>query len=386
MNINSLIRPEIITMEPYTPIVPFEVLSARLGRALGDIIKLDANENPYGPSPKVREALSNLAFAHIYPDPESTALRTALARHLNLPAESILAGAGADELIDLILRLFLRPGDAVIDCPPTFGMYSFDTAVNAGRLIQIPRREDFSVDVSTIETIVAKNSNSNSQLKLLFLASPNNPDGSLLSDSDLRRLLALPLVVVLDEAYIEFAGEAASRASWVLEHDNLIVLRTFSKRAGLAGLRVGYGLFPSALMPHLWKIKQPYNVSVAASAAAIASLDDADTMAQVVAKLIAERNRMAQALSELPFLKVYPSHSNFVLCRVVGRDAKDLKLALEREGILVRYFNKPGLADCIRISAGKPEQTDTLLAMLRSFETSNDKRQTTNVKPLSFDV
>ncbi|MEK7785261.1 MAG: aminotransferase class I/II-fold pyridoxal phosphate-dependent enzyme, partial [Chloroflexota bacterium] len=322
MNINSLIRPEIITIEPYTPIVPFEVLSARLGRAPQDIIKLDANENPYGPSPKAREALGNLEFAHIYPDPESTALRTALARHLNLPAENILAGAGADELIDLILRLFLRPGDAVIDCPPTFGMYSFDTAVNAGRLIQIPRREDFSVDVDAFPLLLngalRYRTRSGPRVrppKILFLASPNNPDGSLLSDSDLRRLLALPLVVVLDEAYIEFAGENTSRASWVLEHDNLIVLRTFSKRAGLAGLRVGYGIFPSALMPHLWKIKQPYNVSVAASAAAIASLDDAGYMAQVVAKLVAERKRMAEALSKLPFLKVYPSHSNFVLCR-----------------------------------------------------------------------
>ena len=370
MNIESLIRPEIITMEPYAPIVPFEVLSVRLGRAPQDIIKLDANENPYGPSPKARQALGNLEFAHIYPDPESTALRTALARHLNLPAENILAGAGADELIDLILRLFLCPGDAVIDCPPTFGMYSFDTAVNAGRLIKIPRREDFSVDVDAFPPLLNGTLRSGEgpgvrPPKLLFLASPNNPDGSLLSDSDLRRLLALPLVVALDEAYIEFAGESTSRASWVLEHDNLIVLRTFSKRAGLAGLRVGYGLFPSALMPHLRKIKQPYNVSVAASAAAIASLDDAGYIAQAVAKLVAERDRMAEALSELPFLKVYPSHSNFVLCRVLGRDAKDLKLALEREGILVRYFNKPGLADCIRIAAGKPEQTDALLEALR---------------------
>jgi len=361
MNIESFIRPEIITMESYTPIVPFEVLSARLGRAPQDIIKLDANENPYGPSPKVGEALSNLEFAHIYPDPESTALRAALARRLNFPAENILAGAGADELIDLILRLFLRPGDVVIDCPPTFGMYSFDTAINAGHLIQIPRRDNFSIDVPAIESLFS----SLSSPKLLFLASPNNPDGSLLSDADLRRLLALPLVVVLDEAYVEFAGENASRASWVLEQDSLIVLRTFSKRAGLAGLRVGYGLFPSALMPHLWKIKQPYNVSVAASAAAIASLDDADYMAQVVARLVAERNRMAEALSELSFLKVYPSHSNFVICRVIGRDAKALKLALERQGILVRYFNKPGLADCLRISAGRPEQTDALLATLR---------------------
>jgi len=372
MNIGNLIRPEIITMEPYTPIVPFEVLSARLGRAPSEIIKLDANENPYGPSPKALAALANLQFSHIYPDPASTALRAALSRDLGLPAENILCGAGADELIDLVIRLFIRPGDAVIDCPPTFGMYSFDTAINGGKVHAVPRKEDFSVNIVGIEAIAVPPPPLTTRgapapigrPRLLFIASPNNPDGSLISDADLRRLLALPIVVVLDEAYIEFSG-TPGHARWVLEHDNLIVLRTFSKRGGLAGLRVGYGIFPSALMPHLWKIKQPYNVSVAASAAAIASLEDADYMADVVKKLVAERNRMAEALSELPFIKVYPSHSNFVLCRVIGRDAKELKLKLEQQGILVRYFNKPGLTDCIRISAGKPEYTDTLLSALR---------------------
>jgi histidinol-phosphate aminotransferase len=153
----------------------------------------------------------------------------------------------------------------------------------------------------------------------------------------------------------------------VPDHGNLIVLRTFSKRAGLAGLRVGYGVFPTALMPHLWKIKQPYNVSVAATASAIASLEDSDYMADVVRLLVAERDRMAEALGELPFLKLYPSHGNFVLCRVVGRNARDLKLKLEQQGILVRYFDRPGLTDCIRISAGRPEHTDTLLAALRTL-------------------
>jgi histidinol-phosphate aminotransferase len=135
---------------------------------------------------------------------------------------------------------------------------------------------------------------------------------------------------------------------------------------------VGYGIFPSALMPHLWKIKQPYNVSVAASAAAIASLEDSEYVAEVVSILAAERNRMAKALSQFPFIKVYPSHANFVLCRVIGRDAGELKLALEREGILVRYFDKPGLADCIRVSAGKPEQTDKLIAALKKLDSDRD--------------
>lgn len=370
MSVVPLIRPDILTMQPYTPIVPFEVLSTRLGRDPQTIIKLDANENPYGPSPKALAAISNLQSHHIYPDPESTALRAALSRHTGLPAENLLAGAGADELIDLVLRLFLQPGDRVMDCPPTFGMYSFDAALNAGQVIAIPRRPDFSVDVDAIFShhssfIHHQSPISHPQFpKLLFLASPNNPDGSVISDADLKRLLELPLVVVLDEAYIEFHGVEHSRLRWVLEHENLIVLRTFSKRAGLAGLRVGYGAFPSALMPHLWKIKQPYNVNVAAAAAAIASLEDAEYMEWCVCALVAERERLFQSLLSIPYLRPYPSRANFILCRVVGRDAKELKLALEREGILVRYFNKPGLTDCIRISVGKPEHTDALIAAL----------------------
>lgn len=363
MSVVSLIRPDILTMQPYTPIVPFEVLSARLGRDPQTIIKLDANENPYGPSPKALAAISNLQSHHIYPDPESIALRAALSRHTGLPAENLLTGAGADELIDLILRLFLQPGDRVLDCPPTFGMYAFDAALNAGQVVAIPRHADFSVDVATIITHHSSISNPQS-LKLLFLASPNNPDGSVIADEDLKRLLDLPLMVVLDEAYIEFHGVEHSRLRWVLEHENLIVLRTFSKRAGLAGLRVGYGAFPSVLMPHLWKIKQPYNVNVAASAAAIASLEDADYLEWCVRALVAERERLLQSLISIPYLRPYPSRANFILCRVVGRDAKELKLALEREGILVRYFNKPGLTDCIRISVGKPEQTETLMNAL----------------------
>lgn len=370
MNITSLIRPDIASMEAYTPILPFEVLSARLGRAPEAIIKLDANENPYGPSPRVRAALAALPFPHIYPDPESTALRAALAADTGVPAENLLAGAGADELIDLIMRLFLRPGDAIIDCPPTFGMYSFDAAVNGGCVVRVPRKSDFSIDVEAVSALFLSPTlpdpayaGSPHTPKLLFLTSPNNPDGSVISDADLLRLLALPVAVVLDEAYIEFHGP--SRLGWVREYENFMVLRTFSKRAGLAGMRVGYGAFPVVLMPHMWKIKQPYNVSVAASTAAIAALADAPYMADMVARLTAERERLAHGLAGIAYLHAYPSRSNFILCRVAGRDARQLKLALEGEGILVRYFNKPGLTDCIRISVGKPEHTDALLDALR---------------------
>jgi histidinol-phosphate aminotransferase len=361
MDTAGLIRPTIATMEPYTPIFPFEVLAARLGRAPDDIIKLDANENPYGTSPQVLEALASLRDAHIYPDPESHVLREALADFAGVPADLVLAGAGADELIDLTMRLFLQPGDAIIDCPPTFGMYAFDAAISGAGVISVPRSCDFSLDLEAIEEATYAH-----HPKLIFVASPNNPDGGWLPDADLERILTLPLVVILDEAYVEFAGTRHSRIRQVPHRDNLIVLRTFSKWAGLAGLRVGYGAFPTALMPHLWKIKQPYNISVAAAAAAVAALRDRAWLERKVGLIVRERERLAQLLGDIPYLRPYPSQSNFVLCQVAGRDAGQLKLALEQEGILVRYFNKPRLRDHIRISAGKPEHTDALIAVLRS--------------------
>ncbi|MCP4418253.1 MAG: histidinol-phosphate transaminase [Chloroflexi bacterium] len=358
----NFIRPEIAEMEAYAPIVPFDVLSARLGRKPEEIVKLDANENPYGPSPKALQALQNGRYYHIYPDPESNQLRNALSSYVNVPKERLLTGMGADELIDLVLRVLLSPGDVVIDCPPSFGMYPFSTAVNSGQYVPVRRKADFSLDVEGIETAVANHPN----VKVLFICSPNNPDGSIISDDELRRLLDLPVLVVLDEAYVDFAG-ITSRINWTLEYDNLAVLRTFSKLAGLAGLRVGYGAFPKWLLAHMWKIKQPYNINVAASLAALASLEDQQWLQEKVQLLIIERERLFKQLGTISYLNPYPSHSNFILCRVIGRDAHTLKRDLEKEGILVRYFNKPSLDNCIRISAGRPIETDKLLFVLNKL-------------------
>ncbi len=354
--------PHIANLPPYTPIEPFEVLSERLGRKPEDIIKLDANENPYGMSPRARAALANLLYGHIYPDPESRALRAALSRFTGVPAENLLAGAGADELIDLIMRVTLNPGDVILNCPPTFGMYAFDANLNNAHVVNVPRKADFSLDVIGVLEAVEKFSP-----KLIFLTSPNNPDGSLVPPPVLRKLLTLPALIVLDEAYIEFSG-VESKCTRVPDHDNLIVLRTFSKLAGLAGLRVGYGAFPSWLMPTLWKAKQPYNVNVAASVAALAALNDPDYLAWTVKTLVSERNRLFDGLSRLPWLSPYPSRANFILCRVIGKDAAKLKADLaQKHGIFIRYFNKPGLTDCIRISVGKPEHTNSLLKALEEI-------------------
>lgn len=354
----KFLRPDIAAMEPYEPIVPFDVLSERLGRPPAEIVKLDANENVYGPSPGARAALAEARYLHIYPDPEANALRDALETYTNVSRDRLLAGAGADELIDLILRAVLQPGDAVLNCPPSFGMYPFSTAVNGGELIKIVRKPDFGLDLDGVQAALADHP----RAKAIFVCSPNNPDGSVVGDEALRRLLALPLLVILDEAYIEFSG--GSRITWVMEHENLVVLRTFSKWAGLAGLRVGYGAFPAWLTPHLWKIKQPYNVNVAAEAAARASLEERAWLEEKVAAIVVERQRLERRLAEIPFLRPFPSQANFVLCRVSGREAQGVKETLEQEGILVRYFAKPGLENCIRISAGRPEDTDRLLVAL----------------------
>jgi histidinol-phosphate aminotransferase len=191
-------------------------------------------------------------------------------------------------------------------------------------------------------------------------------------------------MVLLDEAYIEFSdddlGSSTTRIQQVIHRDNLVVLRTFSKWAGLAGLRVGYGAFPAWLMPTLWKSKQPYNVSVAASEAAIASIKDREYLLRCVSTLRGERERLAGLLSTIPWLQPYPSHSNFILCRVAapGLTAAEMKAKLAQEhGILVRYFNTPGLQDHIRIRVGKPEHTDALIHALQDVQfTKNESHPT----------
>ena len=388
--LQSLLKPHLAGLEEYTPIQPFEVLSQRLGIPAAEIVKLDANENPYGPHPAVSEALAEYAYYHIYPDPQQTELRQALADHLqdeqqltgnakestlsaalavkSVPVDQILPSHGTDEILDYLCRLFLGPGDAIINTPPTFGMYSFDAKLVGAEVFEVWRTDDYHIDVQATCDLVdsAAQDGDSARPKLLFLTSPNNPTGNWLPDEDLLRLLKLPVIVVLDEAYVEFAVDK-SRTPWVLEHNNLVIIRTFSKSAGIAGLRLGYGIFPAWMMPILWKFKQPYNVNVAATVAGLASLRHAGEMISIVEKIRAERDRLFLALQEVPYLSPYPSGANFILCGVEGfrafgsGDAAALKHALEQRGILVRYYQKPGLDNCIRISVGRPEQTDRLL-------------------------
>lgn len=359
----DLVRTHIQEMPPYQPIYPLDVLSEELGLRVDQLIKLDANENPYGPIPEVGDALANLDTLHIYPDPESRQIRRLVAKHNDIPEDRIVIGAGADELIDLIMRVILDPGDTLLNCPPTFGMYAFDGALNQAQVLNVPRQADFSLDIPALLAAAEEH-----QPKALFLAHPNNPDGGILPQEDFELLIDLPLLLVVDEAYIQFAGEGTSYLSKVGQYSNLIVLQTFSKWAGLAGLRIGFGVFPPQLVPALMKAKQPYNVSCAAEAAAVVTMRNLPRSQTRIENIIAQRELLFPELTALPWLKPYPSRANFILCQVINASAAQIKDQLRQQGILIRYFNKPGLADHIRFSIGTASQNNQLLAALKGMK------------------
>ncbi|MBF6598927.1 MAG: histidinol-phosphate transaminase [Dehalococcoidia bacterium] len=359
-DLRALIRPDLLELPGYVPIEPTDVLAARAGIAPADVLKLDGNENPFGPSPKALTALAAYRAYHIYPDPDQRALRDALAAYLHVDDERIVCGLGSDDLIDLVLRAVIAPGDAVIDCPPTFGMYLFSAQVAGARVLEAPRQASFALDVPRIEKLA-------SDAKAIFIASPNNPTGNLLPPGQLERLLDTGLLVVVDEAYIEFAGTQHSALPLLSEHENLVVLRTFSKWAGLAGLRAGYGIMSPALAAVLMTIKQPYNLNVAAGVAARAALDDAPLLAERACRIAGTRNALAGLLEAIDWITAYPSDANFILCRLEDVDALEVKERLAKRGIFVRYFDAPALRNHLRISVGLPEHNEPLVRALREI-------------------
>jgi histidinol-phosphate aminotransferase len=356
------VQPHLRSAPPYVPVQPPEVLAQRLGVPVGTIIKLDANENPYGPSPKVLAALAAARNYHIYPDPEQRRTREAFGRYVGYGPEWVLAGAGSDELIEIAVRLFVPPGEAILNFPPTFSMYPFLADVLAGRVINVERRADYSIDLGAALAAASKS-------RLIFTVSPNNPTGTCLSRAELDTLLATGVPLVVDEAYAEFSGE--SFAGLVRHHPNLLVLRTLSKWAGLAGLRIGFMIMHPSLVEIGLRVKQPYSVNVAAETATLASFEDLPVLQERVTAIVAERERMAELLSALPGFEVTPSRGNFLLCRLSGVDAKEVHAELLAKGIMVRHFDTPLLRNHLRISVGRPEQTDTLLAALRDIVTSS---------------
>ncbi len=358
-DLERLLRADILQIPEYpAPETPAE-LTARTGIPEDHFIKLDQNENPYGCSPRVRSALARFDRYHIYPDGTAAELRRHLAEYVGAPPEQIVVGNGSDELIDLILCVLMNPGDKVLINSPTFAYYASSAGARGAGLSDVPRRPDFTIDIdATIAAI-------DDRTKAVIVASPNNPTGDLLPAAGLRRLLDTGRVIVIDEAYAEFSG--TSVLPLMKEYGNLVALRTFSKWAGLAGIRLGYGIFPAVLVPHIMKVKPPFNNSVAALVAGRVSLEDREYLLSTVRLLVNERERLFRRLSDIDYLQPYPSAANFLLVKVLRGDAQDIHHKLEANRILVRYFDRPGLRNFIRISVGTPDQCDELIRCLRGI-------------------
>ena len=353
------LRPSLRSLAGYVPIEPPEAVAARYGIAPERVVKLDGNENPYGPSPKARAALAALREdgAHRYPDPDQRRLRAALSSHLGVPAECIVAGAGSDELIDLVFRTYVEPGDRIVVASPTFGMYAFDAELHGAECVDVPRGEDWSLDAEGLLATAAES-------KAVFIPSPNNPTGDVLPPRLAEALLEQGALLVVDEAYIEFS-HAESLAALAAEGAPLIVLRTFSKWAGLAGLRVGYGVMPREIAATFLQVKQPYDLNVAAEVAALASLEDRAELDDRACRITGERERMSEVLRGLGWIAPYPSEANFVLCRLERGSGEAVREGLRRRGVFIRYFDTERLRNHIRISVGTPEDTDRLIEALR---------------------
>jgi histidinol-phosphate aminotransferase len=354
-----LVREAVEQLQPYHPVEAPEELASRLGMPIDSILKLDSNENPYGCSFRVQEALATFDRFHHYPDAQARATRDRLAAYAGVSAERILVGAGSDELIDLLLLATIDAGDEVIIPVPTFGVYQARTELFGGRAVLVSRTDSFDLDMDALIDAITP------RTKIVFVTSPNNPTGNLAARHDIVRLLQTGILVVVDEAYYEFCGKTA--VPFTGEFDNLVVLRTFSKWAGLAGLRLGYGVFPRFLIEQMWKVKPPFNVNAAALLAVGASLDDMEYLHSTLGRLRGERARMARLLTRLEFLTPFPSQANFILCRVDRGDAHDIHLRLADRGIMVRCYRDSLLRDYLRLTVGRPEDTDRLMAALQTI-------------------
>ena len=354
--VQDLILPHLRHLNTYQGVDPMEALAEQAGIPPEQVIRLNGNENPYGPSPKVIEALGSFQHYNHYPDPNQRRLREALAEYLEVSPERIVCGNGSDELIDMLLRMFVGPGENIIIPTPTFGMYAFNTEVVGGEPVSVPRDDDFEIDLEAVKLAV------NAGTKAIFLASPNNPTGNIATEAQILGLLESGVIVVVDETYYEFCGESV--LPLLDEYPNLVVLRTFSKWAGLAGLRMGLGVMDPDVAGTMMGMKPPYNVNRAAEIALLASLDDRPTLMSRVQSLVQERERMMARLSEIPGVHAWPSRANFILCRLPEGRGKEIFEGLCSRGIFLRYFGNDRLRDYIRISVGLPHETDTVMNAL----------------------
>jgi histidinol-phosphate aminotransferase len=335
------------------------------------LIKLDSNENPFGPSARAIDAMrSALASGNSYPDDDCSQLRQKLATHHGLPPEQVLVTAGSTALLSLLCQTLLAPGLNAVTSERAFIVYSLAVQATGAHLVEVPMRGD-SFDLDAILGAIDSNT------RIVFLANPNNPTGTMLEAAAVEHFLVqLPghVVLVLDEAYYEFASHFASlrkikysnSLDYVRQGASVVVLRTFSKAHGLAGLRVGYGLGPAELLGYCARMRNTFSVSSVAQAAAVAAIGDTDHIQRVVENNLMQSRVLSQGLSGLGY-RVVPTSANFVFCDL-AEDASAFANRLQDEGVAVRPLGHWGAPNCIRVTIGTPEQNQAFLQAARQID------------------
>jgi histidinol-phosphate aminotransferase len=326
------------------------------------VIKLNTNENPYPPSPKVCAAVKKATNSslRLYPEPQSDSLRKVAANVYGVKPANILVGNGSDELLSMLLRCFVGAQDRVAYPVPTYSLYDTLVAIQDGVPVKVDYPENFAVPKALAEQNAA----------LTFLCNPNAPSGTLVSLSEVDALArAVSGILVVDEAYIDFAAtEGASSIPLIRRLANLVVLRTFSKSFSLAGMRVGLAFASQDVIAGMMKVKDSYNVNRLSLVAATAALQDLPWMVRNARRIQRDRKKLTAGLKRAGY-EVYPSHANFILARKKGQDLRGVYEELKRRKILLRYFDVPGLKDCLRITIGTPAEVQTLLKELAAIET-----------------
>ena len=327
-------------------------------------IKMASNENPYGPSPRAVQAMQAvLTECHFYPDDDAGELRQKLAERHNVQAPQVVPAAGLTALLDIIARTLLSPGLNAVTSERSFIVYPIATKAAGGRLIQVPMRGD-GFDLDAIAAAIDRNT------RIVFLANPNNPTGTYVSADEVDRFLErVPehVIVVLDEAYYDFAQHFAairgvnySRSlDYVRQGRNLVVLRTFSKAHGLAGVRVGYGLGPAELISYFVRMRTTFSVSAVAQAAALAALEDEAHTRKAVENNAEQAQRLVREISALGY-RVAPTWASFLYCKL-SEDANAVAKRFQAEGVIIRPLGSWGAPSAIRVTVGTPEQNEIFL-------------------------
>lgn len=361
LSYDKLVRPEVFRLSPYIPGKPADEVKRELG--LERVIKLASNENPLGPSPRAIERVREMAArAHIYPDASAWALKQELASRYGVPESQIILGNGSDEILILLGQTFISPGDEAVMPAPSFPVYRTSVLLAGGTPVEVPLKDGFLDLPAMAEKI-------NEKTKMVFICNPNNPTGAMVSRTEVDQFMKkIPegVLVVADEAYYEYVSDPdyGDLLPYLKQGFPVIVLHTFSKIYGLAGLRVGYGLVPEDVQAFFNRVRLSFNVNSLAQAAALAALSDQEHVERS-RRVNEEGKAYLQAEFRKIGLKVYRTWGNFIMVDT-GRDCQAVFQQLLREGVIVRPTSAWGLMTCLRITIGSPSENEILVRALRN--------------------